>query len=358
MGRMQKKTITGICFAMVLWSLAACEKNEGGTEDVTSLPEVTVTVAPDMEQEVTKLPEATLVPEPTKVPEPTPVPTHAPAKNEGVNIPAEYITRRREASGTVEYITYKTKDYYGNGEEVIKPAYVYLPFGYDKEKQYNVLYMMHGGGSDENEWGIHREYSISKIALDNLIYFGDIEPLIVVFPNGRTGVDFGERADDSKAFKDFGTELRNDLIPYIDANYATYADYNPEGYDLTEARDHRALGGLSFGAMQTINIGLCECLDVMSYFGAFSPANTTYDAAKIAECLEKFEPYEIHYIYEICGDWDKGCLSMASDAFMDLPKLTDKVVNGENLKMQIVPGGHDKNVWQLGYYNFLQVVFR
>lgn len=353
----RKKIFAGFCTVFILCGVTACGMSEKEKEGM-DFPKATATVALTEEPEPIATIAPTDEPKPTATSSPTPEPTHAPAKNEGVKIPAEYLTIRREASGTVEAITYKTKDYYGGGEEVIKPAYVYLPFGYDEEKQYNVLYMMHGGGSDENEWGIHREFSTSKIALDNLIYFGDIEPLIVVFPNGRTGVDFAKRADDSKAFKDFGTELRNDLIPYIDANYATYADYNPEGYDLTEARDHRAMGGLSFGSMQTINIGLCECLDVMSYFGAFSPANTTYEAAKIAECLEKFEPYDIHCIYEICGDWDKGCLYVGYDAFMDLPKLTDKVVNGENLIMQIVPGGHDMNVWQLGYYNFLQVVFQ
>jgi pimeloyl-ACP methyl ester carboxylesterase len=32
------------------------------------------------------------------------------------------------------------------------------------------------------------------------------------------------------------------------------------------------LAGLSMGGMQTINIGLCECLDLFSAFGAFSAA--------------------------------------------------------------------------------------
>lgn len=358
MRKLRKIIIAGILFGAVLLGIAGCG-TDGRTEEGTSVPEVTTPPVPEQpgtEQDAIELPEATVTPEPTATP--TPEPTHAPAKNEGIMIPAEYRKIKREASGTVESITYTTKDYYGNGEEVIKPAYVYLPYGYDAEKQYSVLYLMHGGGSDETEWGLHKDFSTAKLVLDNLIYYGDIEPLIVVCPNGRTGVDFGKRADDDSAFRDFAKELRNDLIPYIDATYATYGDYSPEGYDLTAAREYRAMAGFSFGAMQSINIGLCECLDVMSWFGAFSPATATFEAEKIMEYLDDFESYEINYIYEICGDIDRNCLYAGQRALQDLTKLTDKVAMKENLMMQIVPGTHDSAVAQLGFYNFLQLVFK
>lgn len=34
-------------------------------------------------------------------------------------------------------------------QKLTKHAVVYLPANYDKNKQYNVLYMMHGGWSNE-----------------------------------------------------------------------------------------------------------------------------------------------------------------------------------------------------------------
>ncbi len=354
MGNIQKKLLVGLLCGVVFLGMSACGTATVGEEAGPPSPKVTVTPEATVTPEPTATPETTATPKPTATPEPT----HAPAKNEGIEIPAEYRKIKREASGTVESITYTTKDYYGNGEEVIKPAYVYLPHGYDEEKQYNVLFLMHSGGGDETEWGLHKEFSTAKLILDNLIYYGDIEPLIVVCPNGRTGVDFGKKADDGRAFKDFGMELRTDLIPYIDAHYATYGEYSPEGYDLTEARDHRALAGFSFGAMQSLNIGLGECLDVMSSFGAFSPATTTFPAEILSEGIKQFEPYEIQYIYEICGETDMFCLAAGQRALVRLPELTDKVVTGENLMMQIVPGTHELRVAQLGLYNFLQVVFK
>ncbi len=360
MRKLRKRWMAGVLAGVMLCAMAACG-TAGGKDDGMPAPESTATVAPEQpggEGAVTEQPETTATPVPTEAPTATPEPTHAPAKNEGIEIPAEYRKLKKNASGTVEEITYTTKDYYGTGEEMTKPAYVYLPYGYDSEKQYNVLFLMHSGGGDETEWGLHKEFSSAKLVLDNLIYYGDIEPLIVVAANGRTGVHVANRADSYNGFKDFGKELREDLIPYIDANYATYAEYSAEGYDATAARDHRAIAGFSFGAMQAINIGLCECYDLIGYYGAFSPATATYEAEEIVKCLDAFESYEIGYIYEVCGDMDNGCFWAGYYALNPLPELTDKVVNGKNLMMQVVPGGHDTQVANLGLYNFLQLIFK
>ena len=167
----QKRTLFGVGLAVLLLGVAACGST--GEETVTPSPEITATAVPgqsDTEGTVADQPELTATPVPTAAPTATPEPTHKPAKNEGIEIPAEYRKLKKEASGTVESITYTTKDYYGTGEEMTKPAYVYLPYGYDAEKQYNVLFLMHGGGGDETEWAIHTEFSTVKLVLDNLIY--------------------------------------------------------------------------------------------------------------------------------------------------------------------------------------------
>lgn len=260
--------------------------------------------------------------------------------------------------GTIEEISYTTKDYYGDGAELTKKAFVYLPSGYDETKQYNVLYLMHGIGGNEKEWGMYDSNSKVKAMMDHLIQDERIEPFIVVAPNGRSSADFANTNADYNAFYKFGEELRNDLIPYIDANYSTYAEYSEDGYDMTLARDHRAMAGLSMGGMQTTNIGMCECLDIISYFGAFSAAPTTYNAAKIAECLETFEEYDIHYYYGVCGTGDSIALSSAKAAVNGLTEKTDKLTDGENFTWQTLPGGHDFNIWYLGYYNFAQLVFK
>lgn len=274
-------------------------------------------------------------------------------------IPSEYLRRRvDEQSGTIEKISYQTKDYFGDESEITKHAYVYLPYNYDENKKYNVLYLMHGIGGNENEWGMNNQSSMVKIMMDNLIYNGEIEPFIIVTPNGRSSAEFANTSSDFNAFYVFGKELRNDLIPYIESNYSTYGEYDENGYDMTAARNHRAMAGLSMGGMQTINIGMGENLDILSYFGAFSAAPTTNNASKIAALLEEFPDYDINFFYNICGTEDGIAIASASAAVNNLTNLTDRLVDGENFVWQTVSGGHDFKIWYLGFFNFAKLVFQ
>lgn len=274
------------------------------------------------------------------------------------SIPEEYLVQRTDSSGTIEYISYSTLDYFGDSAAITKNAYVYLPYNYDESTSYNVLYLMHGIGGNEREWGMVDDSSKVKIMLDNLIYNGDIEPFIVVAPNGRSSVNFADSGSDHNSFYVFGQELRNDLIPFIDSTYSTYAEYDENGYDLAATRDHRAMAGLSMGGMQTINIGICESLDIISSFGAFSAAPTSYTAPDIATALKDFEEYDINYFYNICGTEDGIAFASASAAVTSLSTLTDKLIDDENFIWQTVSGGHGFDVWYLGFYNFAQVAFR
>ena len=272
-------------------------------------------------------------------------------------IPSKYTNYQLKEAGTIEKITYTSHDYFGDGAEITKEANVYLPYGYDESKQYNVLYLMHGIGGDENEWGMTGVTSRVKLIMDNLAYYGDIESFIVVTPNGRSAANHSASGSDYNSFYCFGQELRNDLIPYIEANYSTYAAYNADGYDLSATRDHRAMAGLSMGGMQTINIGIGECVDLFGYYGAFSAAPTSSPAAKTAQILKE-NTLPIHYFYNICGTGDNIAYASSSTAAKNLPDVCDKFVDGENFMWQELPGGHDFNIWYLGFYNFAQIAFR
>lgn len=271
-------------------------------------------------------------------------------------VDVKYIVPRSVEGGKIEKITYTAHDYFGDGAEITKDAYVYLPYGYSEDKKYNVLYLMHGIGGDENEWGMTGSSSRVKCIMDNLAYYGDIDPFIVVTPNGRSAANHASSGSDMNSFYVFGQELRNDLIPYIESHYSTYAEYDENGYDLTVARKHRAMAGLSMGGMQTINIGIGECVDIIGYFGAFSAAPTSNAAAKTASIL-KDNTYEIYYFYNICGKSDGIALSSASAAAKTLPIVCKQFDPEKNFMWQEVAGAHDFNVWYLGFYNFAQITF-
>lgn len=257
------------------------------------------------------------------------------------SIPEKYSEiRNDEGAGTVKSISYTAHDS-ENGNTYTKKANIYLPANYSEDKKYNVLYLLHGIGGDENEWGMYNDESKVKAMMDNLAYYGDIDSFIVVTPNGKAS-----ESGSIPSFYNFGAELRNDLIPYIDSHYSTYAD-----------RDHRACAGLSMGGMQTINIGIGECVDLFSYFGAFSAAPTSNPASKTAELLAD-KDYPIHYFYNICGLQDGIAYWSASAAAKNLPEVCDKFVDGENFMWQELDGEHNFDIWYLGFYNFAQKAFK
>ncbi|MCR5684067.1 MAG: hypothetical protein K6G81_01410 [Lachnospiraceae bacterium] len=318
---------------------------------------LTPVATPTPEPTATPVPTATPTPKPTATPTPesTATPTPEPHAQVGLLIPSKYNLSVSEHGGTIEPITYMAKDYLGDGPDVEKKAYVYLPYGYDESKKYNVLYLCHGIGGSENEWGLNNTAgSRVKRILDHLFADGDVEPFIVVTPNGRAMALSGVTGND--LFYKFGYELRNDLIPYMESHYSTYADYDENGYDMTASRTHRAMAGLSMGGMQTINIGICECLDLFSWFGAFSAAPTSYSAARVKTFVEASE-YKVDFFYNICGKQDDIAYGSSSAAAKNLPHICDIFVEDENFMWQEKAGGHDFNIWYLGLYNFAQIAF-
>ncbi len=354
MRKMIRKAGAVACTFTLLFGMVACGKGEKQTEEQTTPPAVTTTATPEATPEPT--PEPTATPKPAATATPAPEPTRAPIQFEASMIPPVYKQKLpEEHRGTVELIEYKSKAYHTEEKaETTKKANVYLPAGYDESRQYDIVFLMHGiGGSESNnEWKIQQDSSQIRNILDNLIYYGAIKPVIVVTPNGKTG-------GGNDSYYTFGQELRNELIPYMDSHYATYGEYDENGYDLTAAREHRAMAGFSMGGMQTINIGLCECLDIIAYTGAFAAAPTSNSADVIAQKLATFsEEYPVGYFYSICGTEDSTAYWSAKAASAGLADKTDRLEDGVNFTWHEMSGGHSGGyVGALGFYNFLQFAF-
>ena len=268
-----------------------------------------------------------------------------------MEVPAEY---KNPVGGSVVNIRYPSKDYAGDGADISKPAVVYLPPDYSKKEHYDVLILCHGIGGTEKEWGFTNKNSVGKNIVDHLILSGEIKPLIIVMPNGRSTKDCGNTDwSNMQSFYSFGQEIRNDLLPYIDSKFPTWSSLTPD--DPSAAREHRWMAGLSMGGMQTINIGMCECLDLFSAFGAFSAAPTSYTSAKIASEIKKFDACPIRMFYSVCGLQDGTAYASASAAAKNLPDFTDQL-NDQNWIWQERSGSHDWPIWYLGLYNFLRIV--
>lgn len=155
--------------------------------------------------------------------------------------------------------------------DLYRRMYVYTPPGYEDSKEnYPVLYLLHGGGGDEDAW---TSLGRANYILDNLIAEGKVKPMIVVMTNGNADqhVAITERKAEpvqaapaaggpmnSMGSGAFPNSIVNDVIPYIEKHYRVIAN-----------KENRALAGLSMGALQTQITGMNNP-GLFNYLGVFS----------------------------------------------------------------------------------------
>lgn len=287
------------------------------------------------------------------------------AEIEHWEVPSKYREERENEKGEVVLCSYTTEDYVEkSGQTETKDVNVYLPYNYDENKRYDILYLLHGTDKQSvnhiNTW----LYSIGmKNILDNMIYYGDIDPLIVVTPTfycyGLYGDDDMRNVTDvtpvkTKSTENFGYELRYDLIPTIEGKFSTYASSTSES-DLIASRDHRAMAGLSNGCRITYRGGMEMNLDYLSYFGCFS---SSVPSDELLESLhsEKNENYKINYMFNADGIYD---FAYNSHKKMYDELLKDDLFNAKNSEyVEIAFGYHSSRSWRVGLYNALQRFFK
>ena len=147
---------------------------------------------------------------------------------------------------------------------------VYLPKGYDKSKEYPVLYMLHGANGSNNDWlnGGKINVNASTAASD-----GTAPEMIVICPDcgGDNFYCDNYKGNDIKYMTYFFTEF----LPTVENLYAVKKD-----------RASRAIGGLSMGGFGSLYYGLLHP-EMFSYVYACSPATYIDGAPNLYDLLSK-----------------------------------------------------------------------
>lgn len=143
--------------------------------------------------------------------------------------------------------------------------YAYLPPGYTKDREWPVLYLLHGFGNDEIEW--FEYHKLNEVA-DRLIAEGLIEPVVIITPRMENswGLDSGKTAM-------AGPSPRRALFT---GQYESY--FLKEVMYLAETRygaskdpSRRSLGGISMGGFSALHIGFRHP-EKFARIGGHSPA--------------------------------------------------------------------------------------
>ena len=178
-------------------------------------------------------------------------------------VPGQYFSEATE-QGQVVKIEYASKDYTREDRPATqKIAYVYLPYGYDEGRPYDIVYLMHGwtGAAEDTFEALG---GAQKNILDWMIQQGDCKPVIVVSPTwdkDNQAKDWGESCEEIAVFHN---EYENDLIPAVESRFSTYAETTDRA-GIVASRDHRAFGGFSLGSVTTWYI-FEHCFDLQRFF--------------------------------------------------------------------------------------------
>lgn len=231
---------------------------------------------------------------------------------------------------------------------------VYTPPGYEKSTaRYPVLYLLHGGGGDEEAWST---LGVAPTILDNLIASGKAQPMIVVMTNGNPTqaaaftvspkIDVSNSSVGGMANKMFEKSLVEDVIPYVESNFRAQAD-----------KDHRALTGLSMGGLQTMNTSfdhpeLFNYIGVMSMgFADLSRFGIEVDHSKRKQQIQALKEANPALYWIACGEDDflyESVVTMRKE--LDAEKF--------NYVYRESPGGHTWKNWRIYLSEFTPMLFK
>jgi enterochelin esterase family protein len=153
-----------------------------------------------------------------------------------------YANRPGIPHGMVKEVQYKAG--------ASKTMHVYTPPGYDADPavSYPVLYINHGGGESDVQWGCTNAYNCgyAGVILDNLLADGKAVPMVIVMPDTGDCANFTPPTP--PAFADPCTsQYVNDFIPYVEKTYRVKSD-----------RNFRAIAGLSMGGLVSLTTGFAH----------------------------------------------------------------------------------------------------
>lgn len=213
-----------------------------------------------------------------------------------------------------------------------KKCYIYTPpsYGEDSGKRYPVLYVQHGVGEDETGWIWNGKLNF---ILDNLIAEGRCREMLVVMCCGYAF----EKGEDPVFFPgDFGRELKESVIPFVEENYRTAG-----------GRSNRAMAGLSLGSAQATQI-VARFQELFAHLGVFSGLRDQ----ETEEILARHSEYPMETVLMTAGEGESGLGEKQRGYTEQFARLG--VAGGQ----RNYPGYHEWHVWRASLRDFAELIFR
>ena len=237
-----------------------------------------------------------------------------------------------------------------------RTVWVYTPPTYDRGNNFPVFYLLHGAGDIESGWTmIGRMNNI----LDNLIAEGKAKPMVVVMPLGHaiqsfwagpaksavpagSGAGGGRGAAPSGELVPFSRDLIDDVMPMIESTYK-----------VSKKADDRAIGGLSMGGGQTMNVAFNRP-ELFRYVVMMSPAASAVSEQQYASVFK--DPSAINKQFKLL--W----IAVGKDDTLvgNGDKALDAAMTKAGIKHQfkLTEGRHEWTVWRYHLNEVAPLLFR
>lgn len=229
-------------------------------------------------------------------------------------------------------------------------ANVIVPADYSEDKEYPVLYLLHGLGGDHKEWISGAPIQI----VTNLVEEGLAPEMIVVMPNVRARENDAANPSDAytlehyKAFDNFINDLRDDLMPYIE-----------EKYSVKTGKENTAIAGLSMGGREALYIGF-SMPETFGYIGGFEPAPGLLKYTNFGVSEDGLFTPENFVLPEDASNFVMIVKGKQDGVVGDFPVEYHQALEDNEVKHVYyeIDGGHDFTVWKHALYNFLRAAFK
>lgn len=250
----------------------------------------------------------------------------------------------------VTYSEFRKYKYYSSTAERDTNVNVLLPPDYSEDKEYPVLYIMHGF-YDNEDWMTRSVVNLSTI-YGNLLASGEAEEMIIVLPYIFCDKDMpyctGMDIANCLAYDNFINDLTTDLMPFIESEFS-----------VAKGRENTAITGFSMGGRESLFIGFMRP-DLFGYVGSACaapglveiPGSSMHPGQMTAEEM-KFSDNEPYLIF-ISSSKADGVVGSNPDNYRRI--MTENDV--EYLSHVMVRTGHDHSSVKPHLYNFLKVLFK